>query len=734
MMSDCKGKRSAEPDFRAAPLPDDFFDVVPVGYLTLGGNGIIGSINLAGATLLGGERCELVGRSLVLLVAENDRPLFAGFLLGTETSRRKGSCEVTILTDEAVPLAVRIVATAASSGEGFHLALIDISGQKQAEGALLAGRNLLRTLAQGAPVGIFRADLQGECLYVNERWQQIAGFSYDEALFTGWERTIHPGDRGRFFAAWSHCLREQLPFNLEYRLLRPDGVITWVQGQALAEVDPVDGVTGYVGTITDITPQKEMEKRLRASESHLNNAQRLAQVGSWSRDYRKNTLSWSDGMFAISQISPRDFDNNFDNYLAILHPDDRESLLLAERSAHAAQSPYELEYRLLMPDGRRKWVHSHATATYDEEGRPLVMTGTIQDITVQREAREELYRTKELRNLIIDAMPAYVSYVDRECRYQLVNRRYEELTGITVQEIRGRHVWEVIGEVAWREAAPFVARVLGGEPVSYETEMTGVDGKLLTLQVFHVPDRDSRGGVQGYVSLIHDISEKKKTEQTLQRYSRRLIDLEEEVRKTLAAELHDELGPDLTALNFTLALIKTDAQPERRIRLVGLMADATELVDGLSGKLRNIIARLQPPVLSSYGLAAALRWYAGLMKRRTGMIVTVVTERGFPRLQADRELALFRVAKEAITNAAKYAGGKSVTVRLRWSECFVRLTVCDDGVGFTLPVTPRPGSGWGLSIMRMRAEMLGGSFRLKTKPDRGTIIYLVIPRESGDAD
>ncbi len=715
-------------------IAEDLFDVVPVGYLTLTGNGIINVINLVGAKLLATERATLTGKPFLPFVAAKDLSVWGDFLKTVQESGRKEACELTIMVDDAVPLAVRIVGTFSPAENTFHLALIDISGQKQVEGALHAGQSLFHTLAQGAPVGIFRTDSQGDCIYVNKLWQEIAGLSYDEALFTGWERAIHPDDRVKLFAEWQYCMREQLPFNLEYRFQRSDGRVTWVQGQAHAETDALGTVISYVGTITDITERKVMEERLRASEAHLNEAQRLTQIGSWIRDYQKNTLTWSDGMFFISQMSPLNFDNNFDNYLAIIHPDDRERLLLAARNAHAMRIPYEMEYRLMMPDGRCKWVHSRATSTYDGEGRPLIMTGTVQDITVHRESREELFRTKELRNLIIDAMPAFVSYVDRECRYQLVNRHYEELTGMSVQAICGRYVWEVIGENAWRESAPFVARVLTGEPVSYETEVIGVDGKVLMLHAYRVPDFDSEGVVQGYVSLIHDISEKKKTEQILQSYSQRLINLEEEMRKNLAAELHDELGPDLTALNFTLALIKNDAQPERRVRLASLMADSTQLVDGLSGKVRNIIAGLQPPVLSSYGLAAALRWYAGQMKRRTGMKVTVVTERAFPRLSADRELALFRIAKEALTNAAKYSGGKSVMIRLRWSERFVRLTVCDDGAGFIPTTVPRSEGGWGLSIMKMRAEMLGGAFRLKTKPGSGTVIHLVIPKEGRDVD
>jgi PAS domain S-box-containing protein len=270
--------------------------------------------------------------------------------------------------------------------------------------------------------------------------------------------------------------------------------------------------------LTNITPCKVMEEQFRASEAHLNEAQRLTKLGSWKRDFLRNTLSWSAGMFLISELTPAQFNDNFENFLAIVHPDDRELLLRTAHKAHCAQLPYDLEYRLTMTDGRVKWVHSRANTSYDRDGHPLTMTGTHQDITERKLAQEELFHTKGLRNLIIDAVPAFISYVDRECRYQVVNRRYEELTGLSVSQIRGRHVRDVLSESSWAIAAPYIARVLAGEEVTYETEVRDADGNVRTLQASHTPDRTPQGQVRGYVALIHDITEKNKTEQTLQSY------------------------------------------------------------------------------------------------------------------------------------------------------------------------------------------------------------------------
>ena len=612
---------------------------------------------------------------------------------------------------------------------------VDITEKKNAEEELRASRRLFRTLAQVAPVGIFRTNPSGECLYVNERWQEFAGISEREALGSGWTRAIHPDDRGEVIAEWSCCAQENIPFNMEYRFQRPDGVVTWLQGQALAENDSDGNIISYVGTITDITERKSVEEKLRASEAHLNEAQRLTKMGSWQRDYTRNKVYWSDELYRIAELEPADFGNSFEIYLAMVHPDDRSRFLQTAHDAHKAQVPYELEYRLNIPDGSVKWVHSRGTASYDRHGQPLLMTGTTQDITERKLADEALRRSERLLNLIIDAVPALISYVDTECRYRLINRGYAELFRANAESVRGRHVRDIIGETVWANISPFVKRVLAGEQVSYEVMLPDHLGGMSLFQAVYTPDRDDEGRIRGYVALAHDITAQKTTELTLRRYGQRLVDLEEEVRRNLAAELHDELGPDLTALNFDLALISESATTGPGQNLAELVSDSKQLVDGLSIKVRNIIARLQPPVLFDYGLEAALRWYSGQLMKRAGIEVSIVTEGAVPRLPKDHELALFRIAKESLTNAAKYSGAKSVTVALGCTGSTVRLSVSDDGTGFDLSTVSLPGaSGWGLTIMRERMKMLGGTFRLETAPGAGTTIHLEIPKENADAD
>lgn len=145
----------------------------------------------------------------------------------------------------------------------------DITEWKQAEQALSESEQRYATLASTAPVGIYRTNLQGECLYVNERWCKIAGLTAAAAQGMGWLNALHPQDRASVAQSWNRLVQTGERFRLEYRFQRPDGSMTWVFGQAVQERDDNGAVKGYVGTITDISDRKRLEQDLRQINAEL---------------------------------------------------------------------------------------------------------------------------------------------------------------------------------------------------------------------------------------------------------------------------------------------------------------------------------------------------------------------------------------------------------------------------------------------------------------------------------
>lgn len=141
----------------------------------------------------------------------------------------------------------------------------DIAERAKAEEALRESESRFQTLADVSPVGIFRTDAEGQTTYTNPRWSEIAGLKAQDALGRGWLRAVHPDDREQLARAWEAARLAQRTSQADYRLVRPDGTISWVMGQAAPEKSGTGRVLGYVGTITDVTDRRRVEEALVAS-------------------------------------------------------------------------------------------------------------------------------------------------------------------------------------------------------------------------------------------------------------------------------------------------------------------------------------------------------------------------------------------------------------------------------------------------------------------------------------
>ena len=230
--------------------------------------------------------------------------------------------------------------------------------------------------------------------------------------------------------------------------------------------------------------------------------------------------------------------------------------------------------------------------------------------------------------------------------------------------------------------------------------------------------------------------ERKRTEKERTHYvnrlrelSRRLVETQEVERRRLAAELHDRIGQNLTALTINLNIIGGQLSPESAAQHAGRLEDSRTLVEATIETMRNVIADLRPTVLDDYGLPAALRWYGRQFEKRSGVLMTVEAPDLVPRLPSQTEAALFRITQEALNNTLKHAKARHAAVTLDRDAARVVLTLADDGEGFDPPVEQngkRPS--WGLLMMRERAESVGGRLRVESVPAHGTRVVVEIDR------
>ncbi|MGO4551363.1 histidine kinase [Lysobacter sp. 2RAF19] len=232
-----------------------------------------------------------------------------------------------------------------------------------------------------------------------------------------------------------------------------------------------------------------------------------------------------------------------------------------------------------------------------------------------------------------------------------------------------------------------------------------------------------------YEKVNHGLQEQSHLREELERMARRLLHVQEDERRTLSRELHDDIGQAITAIKLGAMSLRSedDADGQGKARSEEILADIIATTDQTIAKLRNLSILLRPPQLDTLGLETALRWQAETLFR-SGKPQLVVRMTPLPRRPSpDVELACFRIAQEALTNIVRHSGANVVTLSLAPVDegQALRLDVVDDGRGFD----PADGAGLGQLTMRERAHQVGGMLLMQTAAGQGTRVHAVLPME-----
>lgn len=376
---------------------------------------------------------------------------------------------------------------------------------------------------------------------------------------------------------------------------------------------------------------------------------------------------------------------------------------------------------------------SRGSQYIEVSARPLLSpTGEIEggvayyrDITAQRQLDEEMRRLALVVNSSEDAIIG-VSLLGQIFSW---NPGAQRTYGYSVEEALGKPVLMLAVPARLGETCLLRKKLMSGQYLGrLETHGMRRDGRIIPVTLSVSPIYGKSGEMMGFSTISRDVSQKKQTElalvtsqERLRLLSARLQWAQEEERRRISRELHDELGQLLTALRIDLAWLEERVPAELEPR----MAAMGELVNTTIATVRRIATRLRPQILEDLGLASAIDWLAQQICSRQEMRYQV-RDHGLPPLNPECALALFRIAQEALTNVARHAGARQVDISLSEAHSQAVLEVKDDGQGIS-PASLARSESLGLLGMRERAYLWGGTVDIEGSPGLGTRLCVRIP-------
>ncbi len=630
-----------------------------------------------------------------------------------------------------------------------------VDGEQESFDIVLADHARLRGMLDTvfAFVGLFSVD--GVVVDVNQLPLQLSRLARDEVIgrrFVDLPWFAHSAvERDRIADAIDRAARgERLRF--ETTIVRGEAGMRTIDAAFAPLLDSRGQITHVVATALDITAHRQAQEALARNERMLAEAQRVAHVGSWEWQVHSDQVIWSEEMYRIYGMTREQWTGSYEAFLERVFPDDLGHTQAVVSHALTNVTPFLYDHRIVRPDGSVRMLHTRGDVIPDGQGRPQRLVGSCWDITDRWMATQRLEKTVSLLRSTLEATADGILLIDLHGEVRALNQRLRALWRLPDDVAEGTYLSDLMSLVADQLADPvqFLERTaeLYREP---ELERLDVlhfrDGR-----VFERYSRPQRQGerICGRVCSFRDITHRERLlreaeaaqEQLrtsagqLRALAARLDAIREEERRTMAREIHDQIGQALTALKLDLGSLRAQLRTGSagREAAEARVTEMDQLLEQTLETTRRLSADLRPAMLEDLGLAAAIAWLARELETRSGIRCTTdlrdIDGQPEPAARVDppAALVLFRIVQEALTNVVRHAGARQVHIRLTAEPAAFRLTLRDDGRGIT-PEEQRRPSSLGLLSMRERALVLGGEVTIVGEPGAGTTVTARIPRE-----
>ena len=395
----------------------------------------------------------------------------------------------------------------------FMTTISDITERVEARLALQNSEKQFRSFFEVASVGIVQADIKGRVVQCNKAYSQITGFGMAELQNVNFSEYTHPEDREADFVLFNQLVAGKIPnYSIEKRYIHKNGKIIWVRLNIAHIQDGQGNIVGSVSVVEDITKNVRAREALAQSEQRFRSFFEVASLGIAQTDPREERyLQCNEAYARITGYSQSELIGM--SFQKLTHPDDRQrDLENYQKSVSSGANAFQIEKRFVKKDGSTIWVSVNGANIRDTHGEVISSIAIVEDITQRKMDEEELLKLQRA----VEQSPSIVVITDTKPRVEYVNRKFTELTGYSLDEVRGKNpsMWKG-GDKTEKEYKQMWDMLLAGQEWRGEFQNKKKNGALYWESVLLSPVRSTAGSITHFIAMKEDITEKKVTDAEL---------------------------------------------------------------------------------------------------------------------------------------------------------------------------------------------------------------------------
>ena len=597
---------------------------------------------------------------------------------------------------------------------------------KRLEVELHRSEEELRQVVNAIPALVWTAQPDGSLDFINQTHVEFTGLSLDKAKDWHWVDVIHPDDRSRLLKEWRTALATGETLTTEARLQRASGDYRWMLIRTVPLRDQSGKIIKWYGTKTDITDLKQTEEALRNEEKKYRSLFEQFRDLIVMIDLSGKILDINPSVERITGYPLYDLKRMNVYDLLVLEDHELVHRILANLGKG---KPQTYQYRWKAKNGAIIYFDGSSVARFSESGEFLSTLCVLRDITESKRAEEAVRKSEQVLREAESLghtgswewnLPTGEIFSTEE-NLRLVfgdTRRKDAVIDAYFQAVHPEDYQHVM------QSIESIKEEGGG---NFEFRVVWPDGSIHVLVCHIKVFRDELGQPVRLFGTNVDITERKRAEKMQRTFSQRLLEAQENERRQISLELHDEIGQNLTAIKFILQSYANISDPVPNSPDVNRAIDQVDLT---LKEIRNLSLNLRPSMLDHLGLHATVKWFLEEITQSSKIKYELNSSIENKRFNQEIEICCFRVIQSAVINSIKHSGASQLIIHLWNDNRNIYVRISDNGKGFNVQdafINAERGKSMGLLNMRERAALLDGELKIKSDYSKGTEVLLTLP-------